>query len=103
MDTIISSPFELISFGKYNYWGWRRNKPGQEINRAFTGERAAKCTLKEYFHLINPWHRNPGYIEKVTLCSGYTIVNVGMENIDTRLYLDITLPRDSPILGFKRV
>lgn len=83
---IISSPFELISFVKYNYWGVR--------NQKCTAHGAIRGELKEYLKLINPWHRSSRYFDRVTLCSGYTFVNVGSENIDTRLYIDINTPRD---------
>ncbi len=84
--TIISSPFELLSFGKYNYWGVRK--------LTCTAHGAARGALKQYLSMVNPWHRALRYFDRMTLCSGYTFVNVGSENIDTRCYLDINMPRE---------
>lgn len=84
--TIISSPFELISFIDYNYYG--------RLKQKCTAHGATRGELKEYLKLINPWHRSVRYFDRITLCSGYTFVNVGSENVDTRLYIDINTPRD---------
>lgn len=86
ISTAISSPFQLLSFGKYNHWGRKTSKS--------TAHGVTRGLLKEYLLLINPWHRSSRYFDRATLCSGYTLVNVGSENIDTRLYLDINTPRD---------